>query len=486
VRDQERFGRNLDTVLSAESRTTFTTQAIPTAIKRGFWRGEVLVRTDSEADLPMSAVLIAHRASDGSVSHLSTIMRDISVEKEQARLLERAKEMVEEASTLRSELLANLSHEIRTPMNGVMGMTELLLQSSSPLTEEQRDYLMTIRESSESLLVVISDLLDYGKVEAGEFHAKLGWFSLSEIIDGLRKLFVVRFKEKQLSFTPVISADVPDVVMSDAHRLRQMLINLIGNAVIFSPKGGTITLDVSLESRVGKTAVVTLAVSDQGAGIAEEQLRSVTEAFVEGKSLDWRKLGGVSVGIGICAKLIRLMEGDIRVESEPGSGSRFSVTIPLTIGSHRDLEAFAKSKNQLEEASERPMLPFKILLVEDNPVNQKLARLLLEKLGHSVVLADDGDVGVEKYLSDHFDLVLMDVQMPRLDGYAATGKIRDHEATSKAPRTPIVAMTAQALEGDRERCIDAGMDDYVSKPISKAHLTRILQELSESMQRRRG
>jgi CheY-like chemotaxis protein len=390
-------------------------------------------------------------------------MRDISVEKEQARLLERAKEMVEEASTLRSELLANLSHEIRTPMNGVMGMTELLLQSSSPLTEEQRDYLMTIRESSESLLVVISDLLDYGKVEAGEFHAKLGWFSLSEIIDGLRKLFVVRFKEKQLSFTPVISADVPDVVMSDAHRLRQMLINLIGNAVIFSPKGGTITLDVSLESRVGKTAVVTLAVSDQGAGIAEEQLRSVTEAFVEGKSLDWRKLGGVSVGIGICAKLI-----------------------PLTIGSHRDLEAFAKSKNQLEEASERPMLPFKILLVEDNPVNQKLARLLLEKLGHSVVLADDGDVGVEKYLSDHFDLVLMDVQMPRLDGYAATGKIRDHEATSKAPRTPIVAMTAQALEGDRERCIDAGMDDYVSKPISKAHLTRILQELSESMQRRRG
>lgn len=381
---------------------------------------------------------------------------------EQNREIERLLEASQQASRMKSEFLANMSHEIRTPMNGVLGLTDLVL--ATDLSQEQREYLEAARGSADTLLAVLNDILDFSKVEAGRMDLDPVTFRVGEEVESVCRTLGITAMEKGLKLDFRIAPGVPESVVGDPVRVHQVLLNLVGNAIKFTSEGG-VHVSVSMEASRGSESILHFQVEDTGIGIPSDQQAIIFEAFQQGDGSTTRRYGGTGLGLAICSRLIALMGGKIWVESQPGKGSTFHFTArfgaplfematpPANTGLRSMLEAVAQPAPRLH-----------VLLAEDNAVNQILATRLLERRGHTVRVAGNGLEALSLWQEEAFDLILMDVQMPEMDGLAATAVIRERERGT-GRHTPIMAMTAHALKGDRERCLAAGMDGYVNKPL---------------------
>ena len=383
------------------------------------------------------------------------------------RQLEEARIEAERASRAKGEFLANMSHEIRTPMNGVLAASELALQTG--LNGEQRELVETVKTSAESLLTIINDILDVSKIEAGKLTFDPIPFSLRKMMHGAVNAHQVAARKKGLLLSCHIRPDVPEVIVADQTRLAQIVTNLVGNAIKFTASG-EVAVFVNLEDLSSEGAQLHFSVRDTGIGIPESQQLAIFEAFSQADASTTRRFGGTGLGLSISSKLVHTLGGKLWVESEMDKGSCFHFTLTLPVGAAA-LESAPVARVPSEK---QPAL--RILLAEDNLVNQKLAVRLLEKQGHAVTAASDGREAIALFERQAFDLILMDVQMPGMDGFEATAAIREMEKF-KGSRIPIVALTAHAMSGDRERCLASGMDGFATKPIRPEDLHNEIRRL---------
>ncbi len=607
----EMIGRNVE-ALGSPGRPSKDVPGIIAASLDGGWQGEVWNRRKDGVEFPAFLSTSAIRDEQGRATALVGISTDITEQKRVEDELRRAKEAAEAASRSKGEFLANMSHEIRTPLNGIIGMTDLALDTR--LTLEQREYLSTVKVSADSLLTVVNDVLDFSKIEAGHLSLDVEQYSLRSLVYETIRPMAFRAQQKGIRLTYEIGSAVPDSLLGDAGRLRQVLVNLLGNAIKFTEKG-SVTLSVSTDSVTHDQAQLQFVVTDSGIGIPKEKHRTIFDSFAQADTSTTRKYGGTGLGLSISARLVDLMGGRIWVESDPGQGSSFHFTVKLgrpglavdhspgslhdmpillvdpdpmssqilertlsawgarpriargieeissllangrttgdpfravvvndslpkvdglalaqqvcgsmgdpgvspviviIVGSDRDrsewkhpfiLPCFLTrpiQPSQLKESIRTGLSrqrgvrltsapapagagrkrPLRILVAEDNPVNTLLVVRLLEKQGHSLATVRNGYEALQASGKGHFDLILMDVQMPEMDGLDATIAIRAAERTGDP--VPIVAMTAHAMKGDRERCLAAGMDDYLTKPLQASELIRVIDRVAAS---RRG
>jgi signal transduction histidine kinase/ActR/RegA family two-component response regulator len=390
--------------------------------------------------------------------------------------LEVALTAAQESALIKSRFLANMSHEIRTPMNGILGLTELL--ESSKLDDEQRADLRTLRECGQNLLVILSDILDYSKIEAGKLVLEHEPFDLHHLIQEVARLLRPLAQDKRIELHLELDDLVPHQVLGDQTRLRQVLLNLVGNAIKFTDRG-SVTLAVR-HAKAGTPVADTLValrfdISDTGIGMSSGTLENLFKPFSQADASTTRVYGGTGLGLAICKSLCNLMNGDIWATSKPGAGSTFSCEIPFEVPSHGHHDLQRPSTPVFDEGLAEAH-PLRILVVDDSPMNQLVACRMLTKMGYTPIVATGGEQGLKIALADSFDLLLIDLQMPDLDGYGLLREVRAGVPASRRPR--CVAMTANALREDREKCLQAGFDAFLPKPFTsrdlKAHLLNTL------------
>ncbi|MDQ1301604.1 MAG: hypothetical protein QG637_1526 [Chloroflexota bacterium] len=414
----------------------------------------------------------APRTRDGRVIGSIIVVTDLTERKRMEEALALARDQALEASRLKSEFLATMSHEIRTPMNSILGMTELLLDTE--LTLEQKELAEGAQDAAQALLAIIDDILDFSKIEAGKLVFEDVEFDLAKVIQKATDLLSAKAQAKNLELRVLIAAEAPQWVRGDPFRLRQVLVNLISNSVKFTNRG-EIVVEVALESLTEKYAGLYFSVTDTGIGLSETARRRLFQPFTQADGSVTRRYGGTGLGLAICKRLVEMMGGEIGADGAEGQGAVFWFTAHLTHATAHGPTQLASQERVQEPPAVAEITAARVLLAEDNPVNQRLGVLQLQKLGYSVTAVGHGKAALDAYMKNPkgYDLILMDCQMPQMDGFEASRAIRRAEAVLDR-HTPIIAMTASALQGDREACLAAGMDDYISKPVRWPELQAIV------------
>jgi len=439
------------------------------ATESGFISNREITLNTGDGKTIQCLVTIENFILDDSIIAL-VMLQDFTERIEHEKQLKFERDRAETAAGAKTKFLAAMSHEIRTPMNSILGMTNLAMLNENK--EERNEYLKVVRDSGNYLMVLINDILDMSKIEAGKVEIDLIDTDLSKLITSVYRSMELLALSKKLTITKSINPDVPEYIKSAPERLRQILINLIGNAMKFTPAGG-ITINVSLSDGSGYLhdndikQFIEFSVTDTGIGIPADKHELIFESFTQADASTFRKFGGTGLGLSICRQISRLMKGDIKVKSEPGKGSTFSFIVPLIAGVEpcsEDIESYGTHEQRAIE---------NILIAEDNLMNQKLIEAYMKKLNRKYVIAENGNDVIEKLKAQKFDMILMDLEMPELDGYEAMKKIRDGEAGEENIHIIIYAMSAHILKETIDKCIDDGFSGYITKPLDLRKLRDI-------------